>query len=186
LIRSMKADVQTTKTGEMSTIQGIQAEETVITLSLSVPVGATMVPGVRMEMHCWVAQPEEIARVRGLDELVAYKIRQKGAADPTQALQKIFAQIPGFGEQLREPLSNLESANGSMLLKVRTAIYVPGLSQTVPQADPKAPMEEVQNDLVELSTAPIEDAVFSVPADFTRATMEDLIKILIPPPAQPK
>ena len=184
MLQNMKFDVQTKKTGQTSTIQGILAEESVITMSMGMPMGQTVMPTVRMEMHCWIAQPDQVELVAGLKELIAYTARDKVRLDPTQALQKIFSQMPGLSEQIREPMAQL-TGNGAMMLNMRAAIFLPAMAQALPQADPTSPMEELQSGVTEISTAPIDDAVFSVPADYQSAALEDLIKLALPAIPQP-
>ena len=183
LLHNMKFDVQTKKTGRIATVQGIRTEESVITLSLGMPVDQTFIPAMRMEMHCWIAPAAEVARFAGLKQLAAFSARDKGALDPTQALQRVLGQMPGFGDQLRKPLSELMNGTGNSMLRMTAAVYVPALAQAEPPIDPSFPMEEIKTELLELSTAPIDDSVFSVPADYRSAPLEDLIQALFPAPS---
>ncbi len=188
ILQSMKLDVQTKKTGQVGTIQGILAEESVITVSMGMSVAGTTMPMMRMEMHCWIAQPNEVARIGGLQELTDYTARNKSAFDPTEMLSKIIGQMPGMGEQIRKEMTAFMSIGGSLLLKMSVGAYSPAIAQMMQQTgqptagvDPNAPMFQMQNDLAELSTAPIDDSVFAVPADYQAAPMEDLVKTMLHP-----
>jgi hypothetical protein len=185
ILEGMKFDVKTKPTGQTSVIQGIRADESLITIALGVPIGATIMPTIRMEMHLWTPQPSETERVAGLKELNAYVARNKDAMDPTLAVQKIFSQMPGLAEQLREPLAKLTSLNGNMILKMTAGVFMPALSQALPQLDPNTPMEELKIDLTELSTAPLDDSLFAVPAGYTAAPLETLIRSGMPPAMPP-
>jgi hypothetical protein len=188
ILQSMKLDVQTKKTGQVGTIQGILAEESVITMSLGMSVGGAAMPMMRMEMHCWIAQPNEVARIGGLQELTDYTARNKSSfGDPTEMLSKLFGQMPGMGEQLRKEMTAIMSLNGSLMLKMSVGAYIPAMAQLMQQAgqstagvDPNAPMMQMQSDLTELSTASIDDSAFAVPADYQAAPMEDLVKGMLP------
>ncbi|HEY4362864.1 MAG TPA: hypothetical protein VGN17_17980 [Bryobacteraceae bacterium] len=182
LLRNMKFDSQTKKTGRAAVIQGIRAEESVITFSLGMPVDQTFIPAMRMELHCWIAPAAEIARVSGLKQLAALAARDKGAVDPTQALQRVLLQMPGFGE-LRKPLSELTAGTGNSMLRMTAAVYIPALAQVEPPSDPTIPVEEIKTDLLELSTAPLDDSIFEVPAEYRSALLQDLIQVLLPAPS---
>jgi hypothetical protein len=192
IFQSMKFDVQTNKTGQTSTIQGILAEETVMNLTMSMSMGQAVMPAMRMEMHIWTAQPDELARVGGLKEFADYTARNQSAQDPTEALSKIFGQIPGLGDKFRDVFAQLANKNGGLMLKMSASVYAPVMAQALRQAgqapagfDPNAPLAEIHNDLTQLSTATIDDALFTVPADYQSAPLEDLIKAMLPAIPQP-
>jgi len=69
-------------------------------------------------------------------------------------------------------------------MRMQALTFVPAMSQLAGGSD--EPLTQVSMDLVELSTAPVADARFEVPAGYQTAAMEDLIKDAIgtikPPP----
>ena len=198
MLQGLRFDVETKKTGQTGVVQGIQAEESVVTLSIQMPAAGGAASAMRLEMRYWIAQPGEIRRVPALKELADYAERTRRAMDPSEMLQKVFSQMPGFGEQLRTSIQELQKANSGLVLKLHTAIYVPAMAQALqlaPQGaagvDSNAALAEFQMDLADISTAALPDSLFAVPADYKVAPFEELAKALIqaPPPlpaAQPK
>jgi hypothetical protein len=191
MLQGLRFDVETKKTGQIGLVQGIQAEESVVTLSMQMPA-AGAASAMRLEMRYWIAQPGEIRRVPALQELADYAERTRRAMDPTEMLQKVFAQMPGFGEQLRASIQELQKANSGLALKVHTAIYVPAMAQALqlaPQGaagvDPNAALAEFQMDLADISTAALPDSLFVVPADYKAAPFEELMKAMIQAPPLP-
>jgi len=191
MLQGLRFDVETKKTGQIGLVQGIQAEESVVTLSMQMPAVAGAASAMRLEMRYWIAQPGEIRRVPALRELADYAERSRRAMDPSEMLQKVFAQMPGFGEQVRASIQELQKANNGLVLKLHTAIYVPAMAQALqlaPQGaagvDPNAALAEFQMDLADISTATLTDSVFAVPADYQPAPFEELVKAMIQ--AQPQ
>ncbi len=125
MLQSLKFDVQTKKTGQTGLIGGIQAEEYLVALSLAMP---GLAAGIKMEMHNWMAAPAELARIPALRELAACSARTPNGFDLNQALQKMFAQLPGVADKFLGPLEELRKNSGSLSLKTQTAIYAPALS----------------------------------------------------------
>jgi hypothetical protein len=197
MLQGLRFDVETKKTGQIGLVQGIQAEESVLTLTMQMPT-AGAASAMRLEMRYWIAQPGEIRRVPALQELADYAERTRRAMDPAEMLQKVFAQMPAFGEQLRASIQELQKANSGLVLKLHTAIYVPAMAQALqlaPQGaagvDPSAALAEFQMDLADISTAALPDSLFAVPTDYKAAPFEELMKAMIqaPPPLpapQPK
>jgi hypothetical protein len=182
----MKWDVQTRKTGASQTIQGMPAEESVIALALGMPIGQTTMTTMRMEMHLWTVQPSEVARNAALKELAGYNARSKNTMDPTVALQKLFAQMPGLGDQFRKVVTQLTETSGGVMLRMRASVFVPALAQALPQVDPTAPLMEFQSEVTEFSTAALDDSYFAVPAGYQSAPLKDLLKVMLPALPQPQ
>jgi hypothetical protein len=89
------------------------------------------------------------------------------------------------------------SKNGAMSLRMHMEIAMPFLAtmiqQMPPQArqsipagfDPNGPLLQMTRELVELSSDPLADALFVVPADYQTASLEDILKAAIPAVAPP-
>ncbi len=191
MLLGLRFDVETKKTGQIGLVQGIQAEESVLTLSMQMPSAAGAASSMRLEMRYWIAQPGEIRRVPALQELADYAERTRRAMDPSEMVQKLFSQMPGFGEQLRASIQELQKASSGLVLKLHTAIYVPAMAQALqlaPQGaagvDLNSALAGFQMDLADISTAALPDSLFAVPADYKAAPFEELMKAMIqaPPP----
>lgn len=192
VLQSMKFDVQTKKTGQSGMVQGIRAEEylTVITMELpGLPGGGG---GFHLEMHNWIVPADEIDRVPAmapaLRELAAYSARATSTFNPGAMIQRMMARFPGFGEQMRGAMDELMKTSGSLSVKTTGGIYLPvltALSQPAPAgADPSIPMIEFEMDLAEVSSSPISEDFFQVPAGYKEAPIADLMKAVAPAPAQ--
>src|SRR5215469_15697242 len=196
MLQSLRMDVQSKKTGQTGLIEGIRAEENLIVVSMQMPSPQADASMMRMEMRCWLAQPDEIRRIPALKELADYTAQGMKALDPTAILQKGFAQT-GVSS-IRPFLDEIMKLGGNLMLKMQMGIHIPGmvqmfqLSRQAPAGlDPNAPVAEEQINVAEISTAPIPDSAFEVPADYKAAAFEDLAKAIIPttplaPAAAPK
>lgn len=51
--------------------------------------------------------------------------------------------------------------------------------------DPSTPFVETDNEVVEISTAPVDASVFDIPGDYQPATLADLLKASRPAPPVP-
>jgi hypothetical protein len=198
MLRNMHFDVQSKKTGQIGLIQGIQSEENVITLIMQMPGMPGAASAIRMEIHAWLAQANEIRRVPALQELADYSARATKAMDPTQMIQKMLSQFPGMGDQMKEPLQELWKLGGNLMVKQQLAVYIPAMAQAmqlqgtvVPGFDANAPLTEVHMELADISTVAIPDSIFALPADYRQAPFEEVAQALVQvppqlPPAAPK
>ena len=183
VLGGLNFDVQTRKTGQSSTIQGIHAEENEVIVTVNAPGLQGAPSAMRLEMQFWVAPSAEIRRKPELAELADYTDRARRAFDPAQMIQKTFAMVPGMGDSLHTPLEALLQANSGLVLKVHSGVYIPALTQlTVASGrapagvDPNGPFAEFEMNLAELSQVPIEDSVFTVPAGYQAAPFDQLIQ----------
>ena len=184
LLESLKVDVQNKKTGQIAMIEGIRAEESLITISMELP-SAGAASAMRMEMRVWSASPDEIRRVPALKEMADYAARTRRALDPAEMLTKGFEQMPGLGAQLRGPLEQLTRINSNLVVRMRMGLFIPAMSQMVQLAqnppanfDPNAPITEYRMDLAEISTAAVPDSTFAIPKDYMQAPFEEMVKAL--------
>ena len=181
-LQNIKMDVQSSKTGQTAVINGIQAEDNQVVLTMDVP-GSPV--SIRMEMHEWLAAAAELDRVAPLKELAGCSAAA-GSADPSSMLQKLFGQMPGAGEKLSEAVRALSANKGTPGLKTEMAMYMPGLAALIQAqaggaaapVDANAPIMTMLMSLSELSLNPVPDSEFQIPADYKEAPLEDLYKAL--------
>jgi hypothetical protein len=188
ILANIKFDAESHDTGRTDRIQGIDAYEREVVIHMSIPVP---LPGlenglqVNLKMQVWKPKPSEFDRVPALRELAAYNERNKGFGDPSAALRQMFGALPGMGDHLGQMVEEMQKG-GKVILGMRMGIYVPGLGAMLDKAgkgDAKAilppegePLLSVNLDLKELSSATVPDAVFSIPAGYKEAPVEDLMK----------
>jgi hypothetical protein len=167
----LKVDVSTEKSGQTQTIQGMAAEERVVKLAMQIP--GIPGQGMRVEIHVWMASPEEMQSRPALRELAAYSARAKNGMDPLELLTKAFSAMPAVSEKVRGPFEEMVKGAGGQLLQMRADYFLPALGEG--DASMKLAME-----LAELSTAPIAEAAFETPAGYRTAPMGELLKALFP------
>jgi TonB family protein len=182
MINNIQFDVKTDRTGKTAVIQGIGAEETVLNLSIEIPNPSGVPMKMRMEMHQWIATPEEMNRVPALKELDVYASLPKEGVDPVATMTKVLANFPGMAEKVRGAMGDLTKNVGKATLRVQTAIYMPSIAAMMGSAAADQPFTEYSMELAELSSAPLPDSRFDVPANYQSALMEDLIATLFPMP----
>ena len=182
-LQSLKIDVQNSKTGQTAVINGIQAEDNRIVLTMDIP-GSPI--SIRMEMHEWLASAAELDRVAALKEIGGCSAVAGAMGDPGTMIQKLLGQVPGAGDKLSDAIRALSANKGSPGLKMEMAMYMPGLAAMMqaqggaaaPPADANAPIVTMLMSLSELSLNTIPDSEFQVPAGYTEAPVEDLLKAL--------
>ena len=193
IFASMKSNVESRSTGRTAVIQGIQAEERefVLTLDMNIPGGpATPAPFMKMIMQVWSPKAEEGQRPGALQELKNYTASATAAMNPAEMMQQIAGGLPGFGDSLAKVMKEA-SGNGNVALRTHMEIVMPFLalmSQQLPQAgqargpapDPNAPLMQMTQEVVELSTDPVDDALFAVPAEYQPASLEEILNGMIP------
>jgi TonB family protein len=171
---NMKLDVKTSKTGKSETIQGIRTEENVLSISLE------MTPGMQMqvEIHNWAASAEELNAAPAGRELATWAGKRKDGLDPMEMMTKALISLPGVGDKLRAPMQEMMKGSAGVVLRMQAVTFVPAMARMAGGSD--EPVTQVSMELAELSTAPIADARFEVPAGYHTAAMEDLLKDAIP------
>ena len=196
----MKTNVESHSTGRTATIQGIEAEERefVLTLDLPMPgVPTTGGPLLKMIMQVWSPKPEEVQRVEALEELKTYMASAASAMNPAEMVKQLGAIIPGFGDSLSGMISDM-TKDGAMTLRTHMEIMMPLLATMArqmprqagqappPEVDPNAPLMQMTQELVELSSNPVDEAIFHVPADYQSVPLEEILKgaASIPTPPQ--
>jgi hypothetical protein len=194
---SMKVSSDSRKTGRTDVIQGVQAEEREVVLSIEMPVpgGEQVVSMMKIVMQIWTAKPEEALRVQAIRELTGYNLWTSYFMNPGEALGKMFGAMPGFGKAMNSMFDEM-AKNKAVMLRTQMSLYSSFFAQMAqhmqkqgkplpPSYDPDAPIIQVKQEAAELSTAPVEDSTFRVPEGYAAVPMEDLLKALVQP-QQPK
>ncbi len=189
---SMKSSVAMRKTGRTEVIQGVQAEETEMTISIEMALDLPQSgPAMRAVMRIWGARPEEALRVPAVRQLAGYSAYHSAAMNPFELMEKAFANMPGISPDFATKLREL-ATNTPMLLKSNVEMYAPVLVQLMEQMqkqglpvpegfDPKAPLMRMSTEIAELSVDEIDDSVFEVPDGFEPASFDDVLKGITAP-----
>jgi TonB family protein len=186
MLENIKLDVKTDKTGKTDTIKGIKCEELVTNVSMDMPGPMAAAMSMKMEMHMWAAMPDELARVPALKEIAAYMTNQASGMDPTATASKMFGQLPGFGEKLKGPMQEMMKSSSQAVLRTEIKMIMPGSAKMMGASNPDEPMMNMTTDVTELSTDPVPDSAFQVPAGYQETKIEDLVQMMNPTkPGQP-
>jgi hypothetical protein len=191
ILASMKTSVDSKVTGKTAEIQGVQAEEREITFNMDIPLppGMTKQTGpsmsMRLVMHIWTAKKEEALRVPAIRELTGYQAWQRYIMNPAGMFEKLAGKMPGMSNAIGPLLEEL-SKNQSVMLRTHTEIYMPFLAvmakqmatqgQSFPALDPDAPLLEMNQEVAELSTAPVDASLFEIPKDYTAVSADDMFR----------
>lgn len=194
VMASIKSHVDSKVTGKTAQIQGIQAEEREVTFTVEIPVPDTAAKqlgssiSMKLLIHIWTAKAEEALRVQAIRELTAYQAWQKYVANPAAMFQTLAGKLPGMSVMLG-PLLDEMFKNQSVILRTHMELYMPFLAAVAKQAaaqgqgfpaiDPDAPVMEMNQEVAELSSAPVDAALFEVPKDYKPAGIEDMVRDMV-------
>jgi hypothetical protein len=175
-------------TGRTAVIQGVEAEEREIVMSLDAPAIPNMPapagPMMRMVMQIWSAKPVEALRVPAIHELAGYSAYWNTTMNPLASIHQLMSHMPGFATAFDPLMKALQ--NGGPLLRMHMDLFMPAmaaiLQQTsagrdgAPALDPAAPLFQMNQELLELSTAPVPDSAFQVPDGYQEASPSEMIQ----------
>jgi malate synthase len=185
---AMKMSSESRITGRTETIQGVEAEEREATMSIEGPPIPNMPPGpmIKMVMQFWTAKAGQEERNPALQELMQRRLWDYETMSPASIMQSIFHDMPGMGEGLAKFVQDMRSAN-SIVLRTSALMWMPSMVEMMKQIpadqnpfgdkfDATAPIFELRNEVVEISTAAIPDSVFEVPADYKAVPIGEILK----------
>lgn len=191
ILESIKTSVDSKITGKTDEIQGVQAEEREVTFTMEIPMPPGMAKqtgpsmSVKIVMHIWTAKKEEALRVPAIRELTGYQAWQRYIMNPAGMFEKLAGKMPGVSHAIG-PLVEEMSKNQSVMLRTHTEIYMPFLAtlakqasaagQSFPALDPDAPLLEMNQEVAELSTAPVDASLFEIPKGYTAVTADELFR----------
>jgi hypothetical protein len=200
IMASIKTSVDSKMTGKSEEIQGVQAEEREVTLTIEIPTPAEAAkqigPGMSMKMvmHIWTAKKEEALRVPAIRELTGYQAWQRYIMNPAGMFEKLAGKMPAMAKIIA-PFEEEIFKNQSVILRSHIEIYMPFLAavakqaaaqgQSFPAIDPDAPLMEMNQEVAELSSAPVDAALFEVPKDYAPVAIEDMVVDMMKAQAAP-
>ncbi len=187
----MKTSVSPSRlTGRTATIQGVEAEEHEIVVSVSGPdiPSAPASVSIRIVMQLWNAKGSEVLRVPAIRELTGYSLYTFATTNPIASMEKMAKQIPGFGD-IFQPIME-EMKTGTPILRMHMDMFMPAMAAMLKRMtaggnapgaapDDNAPFLQLNQELVELSTAPVPDSVFQIPEGYQEASPSELVQALL-------
>ncbi|MGD0359746.1 MAG: hypothetical protein ABSC93_02690 [Bryobacteraceae bacterium] len=191
-LASIKSNVDSKVTGKTAEIQGVQAEEREVTLTMDFPLPPGMTqngPAMKMVIHIWTAKNEEAMRVPAIRELTGYQAWQRYIMNPAGVFEKVAGKMPGVSEIIG-PLLTEMFKNQAVILRTHMEIYTPILATLAKQmaaqgkqfpiaVDPDAPLMEINQEVAELSSAPVDITSFEIPKEYTSVPPEDMIRAMV-------
>jgi hypothetical protein len=181
MMNAMKVTCESKKSGRTEVIQGVQAEEREQNCSLAMqfPGGQASNPvtgmGMRFVTHIWFASAVERLRVPGLWQLSGFELWFKYFANPLEALGKFMpGGMAGMFADMRKDQSAI------LRLSIETYMDMPPIPDaaiasgfTMPA--PGSPLMKMTQEIVELSTSPLDDSLFRVPDDCIAEPFGDVL-----------
>jgi TonB family protein len=182
---SIKVDVSPARvTGRTEVIQGVEAEEREIVVSVEAPTAPNMPvgPAARLVMQLWTARPGEVMRVPAIRELTGYSLFAYATMNPVANVEKALKQMPGFANVF-DPLMQ-EMPATTAVLRVHMDLFMPAALQRMPPGstsrgagfDPTAPFLQMNQEVLEISSEPVPDSFFQIPEGYQEAPIADLLK----------
>ena len=178
----LKTDVQSRKTGRTETIHGVQAEEyeIVMNLSLTIPNAPAGGPVMHMVMQMWRAVAGETSRNAALGELARYSNVTASSINPADFLRRLAGPLQGFTQTIG-PLIEEMTKDNALVLRTHLEASSPMIAMLSPQAlpaglDPNAPLVSANQEIAELSTDPVDESFFKVPAGYRKVEVEEILK----------
>ena len=127
-------------------------------------------------------------RVPAIRELTGYQAWQKYVMNPAGMLEKLLGKMPGISKTLSPMLDEIYK-NPSVILRTRVELYMPFMAvlakqaaaqgQALPAIDPDAPLMEMTQEVAELSSASVDASLFDIPAGYTAAPADDMVREMI-------
>jgi TonB family protein len=186
-VASTKVDVSPVRaTGRTSVIQGVEVEEREVVFSLEAPAAPNMPagPAVRMVMQLWTAKPGEVLRVPAIRELAGYSLWSYTTMNPVAGVETLMKPWPGFAAAFGPLMKELQGAHA---LRAHIDMFMPAITAALERLpagshplgagfDPNAPLIQMDEEVVELSSDPVPDSFFQIPEGYQEAPIADLLK----------
>jgi TonB family protein len=177
LLGKMKTTCESHKTGRTEAIQGVQAEEREETCSTEMSMPESMqkagsaLPGMSMKtvIHIWAASPGERTRVPALWQLSGFELWQKYFMNPAAAITKM---MPGGDTSMMDEMQKDQSVLLRWSTEMSMDLHMPAVAG---MPDQKTPLVKMTREVVELSTAPLDDSLFQIPDNYAAATFGDVM-----------
>jgi hypothetical protein len=185
ILEGVKMETSARKTGQTRTINGFEASETEVTLSMQMP-GTPL--SMRNVMSMWSATPAATEKNASLKELAAYSQRAWEGTGMISTMRSIMQGMPGASPAMAKMVESLKDAG--VLLEMKATVSMPGMMEMLRKINPQAAadlpaggddvMMTMTQKLEELSSAEIPESRFVVPRDYTAISLPEIIGKLMP------
>jgi hypothetical protein len=171
MLKTMKTTCDTTNSELAETIQGVQGmkREVSCTMTMTMPDNmkdAMPSMGMKMVTRVWSASPGERLRVPGLWQLSGYELWQNYFMNPVGEMSKM---LPEGIKPMIDAMQKDQSAVLRFTADMSMNIPLPGM----PAGD--TPFMTMKEEMTSLSTELLDDALFTVPADYSEEPFETVM-----------
>jgi hypothetical protein len=177
---AMKTKVESQSIGRPEVIHGVQAEGRQIAFTMEMPGNGERNPsdlGMKVVIEIWTAKPAEAQRIPAIRELAGFSLWQKLFLDPVEMLGPLAPKTSDTGNAMEKLFAEI-GKNQSVLLRMHMEMFMPsmGSQPNQPGQAGTAPFMQMTQEVADISTAPVEDAEFVVPADYTVAPFDQVLE----------
>jgi hypothetical protein len=190
IMATMKSHFTSKASGATATIAGMESEERQMELTIDAPAMANVPEGpmMKMVMHIWTAKKSEVMKNPAVRELAGYNLYAYATMNPVTMLQKMFAQMPGFGDAFTGLMKEMQGSGTAVVTRMQVEMFMPmiaAMAKQNPQMaamlggfDGESPLMTMTQDVAELSTAAVPDAAFQIPEGYKEAPAADVVKAM--------
>lgn len=179
-IKSTKTSCTSGLSGRTEVIQGVQAEERQVTCSMAVPLADSVSQQARdlfsdismkVIVGFWTPTPAEKLRAPALWQLSGLELWQRFFMNPSELLSK--SAPGGMAPVMDEVRKNQSSAALRSTMELYTSLNM--RSGASVDLGSNSPITKVTQEVEDVSTAPLDDSLFNLPADCTLTSFEELM-----------
>jgi hypothetical protein len=145
-------------------------------------------PLMRMVLHVWTAKQSEVMKNPAIRELAGYNLYSYSVMNPVGMMEKMFPQMPGFGDAFAGIVKELKSGGTPAVTRMQMEMFVPMIATMLKRDaqtaamfggfDGDSPLMTMTQDLTELSSAAVADSVFQIPEGYKSVPPVDIIKTM--------
>jgi hypothetical protein len=190
MMAAMKSHFTSKTTGATETISGVESEERQLEITVDMPAMPNVPEGpmMRMVMHLWTAKQSEVMKNPAIRELAGYNLYSYSVLNPIGMMEKMFQQMPGFGDAFTGLVKELKSGGTPAMTRMQMELFMPmiaAMAKQNPQAaamfgnfDGESPLMTMTQNLSELSSAAVPESVFQMPEGYKSVPPADIIKMM--------
>jgi TonB family protein len=180
-LAGFKMNFESSKNAKTETVQGIEGHTREIIMTMDGPMG----PIAKTTMHIVSAGADQAVKFPAIWEYNGYLAWSVRKMNPVETMRPLLGIMPGMGDGLAKLIED-GAKEPALMLKTEITMSMAMLGTE--------PVMHLTQTLTEISTAPIDDALFRIPTGFNEATVSEIMQALMkapqfmpvpPPPSTP-
>lgn len=164
-LAKVKWNIESSKSAKTETVQGIEGHTREVMMAMDGPTGM-----MKMTMHIVSAGADQAVKFPAIWEFNGYLAWSVRNMNPVETMRPIFAMMPGVGDGLAKLIED-GAKEPALLLKTEFAMSMSMLGTE--------PVMHLTQTLTEISTAPVDDAVFQIPTGYNEATVSEIMQAYV-------